>query len=104
MQFVTEAYTLLCALKFCGTSSLNDIPDSFPAKGTAEEQLQWVKSVAQQVVDYIYQEPDKSSVQVAAEAYKNEASEGTDDALGYCLCKSGRHVHQYQYLFFCTFN
>ncbi|XP_071500137.1 uncharacterized protein [Diadema antillarum] len=95
-EFVTEGYTLLCALKFCGTSSLNEVPYTFPVDGSKMEQLQWVKGVAQQVVDFVYHEPDKSSIQVAAEAYKDDVGEETEDALAYCHCKTEKDEEMVQ--------
>ncbi|XP_071478800.1 uncharacterized protein [Diadema antillarum] len=87
-EFVTEGYSLLCALKFCGTSSLHEVPASFPAKGSRQNKLLWVKTVAQRVVDFVYHEPKRSSIQLAADAYSDNTDNEREAAVLCCRCRA----------------
>ncbi|XP_072171792.1 uncharacterized protein [Diadema setosum] len=87
-EFVTEGYSLLCALKFCGTSSLHEVPASFPATGSRHDKLLWVKTVAQRVVDFVYHEPKRSSIQLAANAYSDNTDNEREAAVLCCRCRA----------------
>ncbi|XP_071490821.1 uncharacterized protein [Diadema antillarum] len=87
-KFVTESHIVLCAMKLCGVSSLEDQPKGLPTEQDVEAQLKWLSNLSQRVVDFCWAPPDRGDVQVAAAGFDQKLRDVPDDALRYCFCNT----------------
>ena len=70
IQFSTDAYIVLSAMKLRNMEAIGDIPASFPALATKEQQKEWVKALAAEIVDFCWLGPsayDLASIEQAIE-------------------------------------
>ena len=89
LQFSAEGYALLYAVKALDTRSVADIPDAFPRD--IHDQLNTLKKIATQLVDFCYTELDIGDRRTAAEAMRTQLRKIPEGTLGfpYCTCMDG---------------
>ncbi|XP_063967273.1 uncharacterized protein LOC135156975 [Lytechinus pictus] len=88
-EFVTEAHILMCAMKLCGMTSLEDQPEGCPRqKSHVRRQFQWLTNLAHRVVDFCWFPPDRGDVQVAAASFDEKLKDVEENVLRYCYCNT----------------
>nr|XP_054771136.1 uncharacterized protein LOC129279050 [Lytechinus pictus] len=87
-EFVTESHILLCAMKLCGVTSLEDEPEGLPSNENDAKQLQWLTNLAHRVVDFCWSPPEREDVHVAAASYDKKTKDIAEKALRYCRCNA----------------
>ena len=85
MQFATEGYIVLTAMKLCGLSSTNDMPPDFPS--SSADQHAWLERLAYKVVDFSWNPPSSKDINLAATAYREPDNE--EDITVVCNCGKG---------------
>ncbi|XP_041482929.1 uncharacterized protein LOC121429775 [Lytechinus variegatus] len=87
-EFVTESHILLCAMKLCGVTSLEDEPEGLPSNENDAKQLEWLTNLAHRVVDFCWSPPEREDVHVAAASYDKKLKDVAEKALRYCRCNA----------------
>ena len=66
----------------------NDVPDNFPTAGRMEEKVEYLKRLAEQVVEFCWMEHKKEDIRkVTASAQSSSGPPG--ESYGFCSCDEG---------------
>ena len=80
-------------MKTTEMESIQDMPPGFPAEGSKEDKLQWLRRLAVEIVDFCYQAFPISDLKVARKVLEDplhaRRQEPSDDPLAYCTCGEG---------------
>ena len=89
---MTEGLALQCALRYTGTATLADVPEDFPREGGEEEQLVWLRRLADRVVERCWLPYSSEDLRVASSFAKAPLPDNEDDVAdpyGFCTCQQG---------------
>ena len=83
-------------MELTGMASLDDIPRGLPA-GVAG-QMDWLRRVAQQIVDFCFPDVPPSDLRLAEEMVRIRRRQGREDDLcGVCHCMQGKPVFHFAF-------
>lgn len=90
MQFVTEGYTILCALRLSGCTGLDDVPRDLP--NDKNQQLAWLRETSRKVVERCWLPYNSEALKLAAHVAEHRDAENGDDTdlYPFCHCKEGK--------------
>ncbi|XP_038047575.1 uncharacterized protein LOC119721568 [Patiria miniata] len=85
IEFTTEAYVTMFAKTILNLDTISDVPANFPSTGRMEEKVEYLRRLAEQIVDFCWLAPKKEDIRKVNASAKSSAI-FPEESYGFCCC------------------